>query len=366
MNERRRQFLAYVSGIGAAMSIAQEVTSADKTSPPPNLVLSSRTQELLSLFGLKYPILQAPVGFASGPDLVIAVCRAGAMGSMALTLTSPEDARDRVKKVLAATSATFAVNYILFFEPRSLAGALDAGARIIQFSWGIPNRQMIALVRSAGAKFGVQIASADGASAALDAGADYLVCQGIEAGGHVQASLPLLEVLASVLEASRSKPVFAAGGIGDGAAIREVLAAGASGASLGTRFVATEESYAHPAYKQALVKAQAGQTALTVCFEGGWPNALHRSLRNETFTRWEAAGCPPSGQRPGEGDVLAKRPDGSAVLRYSGFSPSKLISGDRIVECALHAGLGVGQINDIPSAGDLVQRLWRECVTASM
>ena len=82
---------------------------------------------------------------------------------------------------------------------------------------------------------------------------------------------------------------------------------------LGTRFVATLESYAHPIYKQALVRADSDQAVFTVCFEGGWPNAPHRSLRNNTFTNWEAAGCPPAGQRPGEGDVLGKRPDGSDV-----------------------------------------------------
>ena len=240
-----------------------------------------------------------------------------------------------------------------------------AGAPAIQFSWGIPDRQMVALIRSAGAKFGVQVASADGASAALDTGADYMVCQGIEAGGHVQASLSLLDALASVLPVAHGKPVFAAGGIANGAGIRRVLTAGASGAALGTRFVATEESYAHPDYKEALVKADASQAALTVCFEGGWPNALHRSLRNTTFTRWEAAGCPPAGKRPGEGDILARRPDGSPVLRYAAFSPSKAISGDGIVECALHAGLGVSEVKDIPPAGDLVRRLWAECETTS-
>jgi nitronate monooxygenase len=367
MNNSRRRFLTYEAGIGASSGIAEGATAQERVSSAGCFALSERTKELLASFGLKYPILQAPVGFASGPDLVIAVCRAGAMGSMALTGASSEDAKERVKKVLSATNAPFAVNYILAFDPRSrsLAAALDAGAPVVQFSWGIPQSQMVALIHSAGAKFGVQVASAEGASAALDAGADYLVCQGIEAGGHVQASSPLSHVLASVLPVARGKPIFAAGGIANGAGIRRALQAGASGASLGTRFVATEESYAHPEYKQALVRADATQTALTVCFEGGWPNALHRSLRNETFCRWEAAGCPPTGARPGEGDVLAKTPDGSPVLRYAAFSPSKAIMGDRILECALHAGLGVGDIKDIPAAGDLVQRLFAECETAS-
>jgi nitronate monooxygenase len=362
MNEERRKFLAVTAGIGSGLWMSKIEASAEN--PASSFALSPRTRELLRLFNLKYPILQAPVGFASGPDLVVAVCEAGAMGSMALTRASPEDARASVKKVLSGTKGFFAVNYILHFDPKSLSSAVDAGAPFVQFSWGLPSKEIVTIIRSAGGKFAVQVAGADGAKAALDLGAEYLVVQGTEAGGHVQASLPLMEALSKVLAVSEGKPVFAVGGISNGAGIRKVLAAGASGASVGTRFVATEESYAHPAYKKALLNANAGDTALTVCFEGGWPNAPHRVLRNDTFRQWEAAGCPPSGKRPGEGDVLAKRPDGSPVLRYSGFSPSKLLTGDYIEQCALHAGEGVGEINDIPSAGALVHRLWHECVTA--
>jgi nitronate monooxygenase len=172
MNNGRRRFLIYAAGVGASMGIAERADAEERVSGA--LALSMRTKELLSSFGLKYPILQAPVGFASGPDLVIAVCRAGAMGSMALTRASPEDAKERVRKVLAATTGPFAVNFILGFEPRSLAAALEAGAPVIQFSWGIPDSQVVALIRGAGAKFGIQVASAEGARAALDAGADYL------------------------------------------------------------------------------------------------------------------------------------------------------------------------------------------------
>ena len=368
MDSDRRAFLGCATGLGAAIGVSQVSIAKDQGTSNAAYVPSQRTHELLSLFGLKYPILQAPVGNASGPDLAAAVCGAGAMGSMALTVASPEEARERVKKVLSITKGTFAVNYILALavEPKSLAAALDAGAPVVQFSWGIPGRHIVAAVRSAGARFGVQVASGEGARAALDAGADYLVCQGVEAGGHVQASSSLLDALTAVLAEANRQPVLAAGGIADGAGIRRVLQAGASGAVLGTRFVATRESYAHPDYKQALLKADdESQTALSVCFQDGWPNALHRSLRNDTFIRWEAAGCPPAGKRPGEQDVLAKRPDGQPVLRYAAFSPSKALTGDRVADCALYAGMGVGLINDLPSASDLVRRLWAECEAAA-
>jgi len=360
MDNSRRVFLGHATGLAAAITIARATNAEDEQSSVAAYVPTQRTQELLSLFDLRYPILQAPGGFA-GPDLAIAVCSVGGMGSIALSRTSPEEARERVKKVLSATKGVFAVNYILALDSKSLGAALDAGAPVVQFSWGIPDNHMVAAVRSAGARFGVQVASRDGARAALDAGADYLVCQGIEAGGHVQASASLFDTLPAVLAEANRQPVLAAGGIGDGAGISRVLRAGASGAALGTRFVATRESYAHPDYKQALVKADGSQTALSVCFQDGWPNALHRSLRNETFIRWEAAGCPQAGERPGEGDVLAKRPDGQPMLRYAFPSPVKTLSGERVIDCALYAGMGVGLIKDIPSAGDLVRRLWAEC-----
>jgi Nitronate monooxygenase len=105
------------------------------------------------------------------------------------------------------------------------------------------------------------------ARAALDLGADYLVCQGTEAGGHVQAARGLYKTLPIVLEESRQTPVIASGGIGDGQGIRRALLAGASAAMLGTRFVSTIESNAHPAHQKAIIAAHAKDTALTMCFQ---------------------------------------------------------------------------------------------------
>jgi nitronate monooxygenase len=209
----------------------------------------------------------------------------------------------------------------------------------------------------------MQVTSAESARAALDLGADYLVCQGTEAGGHVQANRGLYETLPDVLKEARQVPVIAAGGIANGDGIRKALLAGASGAMLGTRFVATAESNAHPAYQRALMAAHAKDTVLTVCFERGWPNAIHRALRNQTFVMWEAAGCPPAGKRPGERDILATRPDGSQVLRYQTAFYDRDLRG-AVDECALFAGLGVDFVKDVPTAGQLVERLWRECQSA--
>src|SRR4030095_639413 len=258
----------------------------------------------------------------------------------------------------------FLVNYILTFDPQSLSAAVEAGAPVVQFSWGLPTKTHIAAVRSAGAKLGIQIGNVEGARAALDVSADYLVCQGIEAGGHVQSSTPLRDLLPRVLAEAQQTPVLAAGGIGNGRKIREVLLAGAAGAVLGTRFVATQESLAHPEYKNAIIRSHAKDTAFTVCFQDGWPGAAHRALRNSTLIRWEAAGCPPVGKRPGEGDVVATRADGTRVLRYYLASPDRGLQGS-ITDLAMHAGHSVDDVKDLPPARDLVGTLWAECLVAS-
>jgi nitronate monooxygenase len=354
----RRTFIGSAAGLGLATQMA-ESSSAQVSG---GFALSAASKRLLSEFGLTYPIFQAPAGGGAGPELTVAVINAGAMAGMPVWPFPTNEAVARVARVRSATSKPFFVNYVLAFEPRSLPAVLEAGAPIVQFSWGMPDKAVIAAVRQAGAKMGIQVTSRGSARAALDLGADYLVCQGTEAGGHVQAHSPLLESLPKVLEEAKATPVVASGGIATGTDIRKVLDAGAAAAMLGTRFVATRESLYHQVYKDALLRANKDDTVLTVCFEGGWPNTPHRVLRNGTFIRWDAAGCPPAGKRPGEGDVLATRPDGSKLLGYSFFAPTVGTTGEGLFDLAASAGEGVGSVRDIPAAGDLVKRLWQETV----
>src|SRR5438874_8187739 len=112
------------------------------------------------------------------------------MGAMALTWTAPEVAAEQVRQVRAVTERPFLVNFALAFPPTSLPAALEAGAPVVSFSWGDP-APYVAPVRAAGALFGVQVTNAAGAKRALALGADFLICQGLEAGGHVQSTTPL-------------------------------------------------------------------------------------------------------------------------------------------------------------------------------
>lgn len=358
----RRDFIRTATVAGAVFEFVGALRSDAGQSSHPTTLPTERSKALMTLFGLKYPIFEAPHGRATSPDLAIAVSNAGALGALA-SLATPDEARKAVSKVRAATERPFVINFILARETTWLEPALDAGAPIIQFSWGMPTKEMLLAIRGAKAKLGIQVTSPDSARAALDLGADYLVCQGTEAGGHVQANQGLYEALPAVLMQARQTPVVASGGIGNGAGIRKALLAGASGAMLGTRFVATAESNAHPIYKRALINAHAKDTVLTTCFQDSWPSATHRALRNRTFVMWDAAGCPPAGKRPGEGEVVATSSDGRKVRRYFATSPDHGLDG-AIGECALHAGQSVEFVKDLPGAGELVERLWQECLIA--
>jgi nitronate monooxygenase len=331
----------------------------------PAAMPTPRARALMTLFGLTYPIFSAGMGSTAVPELAVAVSKAGGLGGVGTTLFPTADlVRQRVSKARSGTDRPFAVNILLAREHDALPVALDAGAPIIQFAWGIPTAEAVATVRKAGAKMGIQIGNAAGARRALDLGADYLICQGIEAGGHVQGTSGLYEVLPAVIDAAKAVPVLAAGGIANGVHIRRALLAGASGVLVGTRFVATKEAGTHEDHKSAITRARAADTVLTVCFQDQWANAPHRVLRNRTLEMWEAAGCPPPGKRPGEGDVLVTNSVTGAVKhRYSTANPAPDDRGE-LTELALWAGQGVDAIRDIPSAGELVERLWRECLDA--
>jgi len=313
-------------------------------------------------FRVERPILQAPIGSLATVGLAAAVSNAGGLGSLALTWTDLNLAVDRVRALRAATSSPFFVNFALAFEPHALQHVLDAGAPAVTFSWGLPG-ELTKLVHGSGAAVGVQVGSLAGAKSALDDGCDFLICQGVEAGGHVQSSIPLRELLHVVVAEACGIPVIAAGGLADGADIADVLRLGANGAMLGTRFVATTESHAHPAYKSLLVESSCRDTVLTSCFNGDWPLALQRVLRNRTLNEWERAGCGPPGRRPGENEVTVRQTDGKAIMRYDDTPPNAGMVGD-VLSCCLYAGTGVEKIQSIMSAQALVYELCSDAAAA--
>jgi NAD(P)H-dependent flavin oxidoreductase YrpB (nitropropane dioxygenase family) len=321
------------------------------TFPPP-------VRRLLALTGQDLPIIQAPIGSAATPELVTAVCRAGGLGGLALTWSSPEEVTQRVADLRKALAGKpFFANFVLHFPCEGYDAALEAGCPVVTLSWGL-DAARIARAHKAGTRVGVQIGNAAGARRAIDAGADFMIAQGIEAGGHVQGTTPLATLLPQVLAIAGDIPVVAAGGIASPAAIQQVIAAGAAGVMLGTRFLATHEAAIHPDYKAALLAASSGDTAFTNCFDIDWPYAMHRVLRNSTFTTWEAAGSPQPPHRPGEGEIVFHQ-NGSDYVRYCDMPPGPAAMGDPLGGC-LYAGTGVSDLDHIEGAEELVTRLGAE------
>lgn len=356
MNQSRRDFAKVA--LLASGSVLLKDAGAVPAGSRGVFALSGRARAFVGAMGIRYPIVQAVFGGGT-PELAAAVAEAGGLGGMGLSWSPEAEVRDHVQRTRALTKFPFAVGYVLTFGANTLPVALDAGAPVIQFSFGIPSREQVATIRRAGARFGVQIGNLLGARQALDAGADYISCQGQEAGGHVQAQSSWHDRVEEIIAAAGQTPVLVAGGLGGGRDLRKVLALGAAGGVFGTRFVATREYPAHPEYKSRLIKARAKDTALTVCFDGGWPGALHRVLRNPTLERWEAAGAKSEGNRPGEGEVVGRIGEMS-FERYSIFPPFASTTGQP-GDMAMYAGQGVGEIRDIPGAAELVRRIWEEC-----
>jgi nitronate monooxygenase len=312
---------------------------------------------ITELLGIERPILQAPIGGCAGAELIAAVSQAGGLGILPCTWSSPAVITEQVEAIRTRTDRPFGANLVLAFDvDAQLAALLAARVPVITFSWGRADRQRVARCHAAGARVALQVGTAAAITSALEDGVDVLIAQGVEAGGHVQSTTPLIVLLSHALATAGTTPVVAAGGLATAGDVRDVLERGAAAAMLGTRFVASRESEAHATYKRALVAAAREDSRYTLCFDGEWPFAPHRVLQNATLDAWEAAGCPQPGARPGEGDVVARRAGGYVLARYSDEPPRVGDRGSILASC-LYAGTSVGGIDDIPGAGELVSRL---------
>ena len=298
--------------------------------------------------------MQAPIGPAATTELVEAVCGFGALGTLASSWTNPEALRRQVRRLRRSVGDRFCVNLVLAFDQRErLDVALDEGAGLVSFSWGV-DPELIKRAREAGTVVLVQVGDLRAAEEAVDAGADVLIAQGVEAGGHVQGTTPLLELLGA-LRHTLDVPIVAAGGIADVASARTALAAGADGVACGTVYLAALEADVHPTYLERLIASESTDTVLTTVFDVGWPNAPHRVIRNGTVAVWERAGRPSTGERPGEDEVIGTRA-GVPVVRYGDAQPTIDTAGD-IASMALYAGTSVGLVRRRATADEITRGL---------
>jgi nitronate monooxygenase len=305
------------------------------------------------LLDIEQPIVQAPMSAVA--PLAAAVSNAGALGMLALTWSTP--AGDVVRETAALTDRPFGGNLILASDQhRRLDEALEAGLRIVSLMWGDP-ADYVEQVHDAGGLVLHTVGTAEEARRAVAGGVDVVVAQGWEAGGHVWGQVATLPLVPAVVDAVAPVPVIAAGGIGDARGVAAVLALGAQAAWLGTRFLLAEEMPIHQDYRRRLTQAAEDDAHWYAdLYDVGWPDAPHRAIHNSTAELWEAAGRPPPGSRPGEGEVVAHFPSGEPILRYSTAAPSAGTTGE-VEALSLWAGQSVALARRTQPAAEIVSEL---------
>jgi nitronate monooxygenase len=305
------------------------------------------TTRFTRLVGCSVPVQLAGMVNVSHPALVAAVTEAGGLGMLGGGRLSQSAVMGMVEDTRRLTPGPFGVNFLVPFVDRATVQTAARAVNLVEFFYGAPDAELVELVHAGGALACWQVGSVAEAVAAEAAGCDFIVAQGIEAGGHVRGTLGLWPLLSGVLAAVHI-PVLASGGIATGRAMAAALAAGCDGVRVGTRFVASTESYAHPAYIEALVAATAEDTVLTQAFSVGWKDAQHRVLRS-CIDLAEGLNSDVVGTRLVDGST-------SPVARFAVGTPSRTTTGE-VLAMALYAGQSVGDVHRVQPAGKIMHEL---------
>ena len=303
---------------------------------------------ICDLLGITHPIALGGMASGTSVPLVAAVSNAGGLGTLGITGMPPAQIRDQIAAIRAATARPFGVNFLLFLlkDEACFAAALEARPPVVSFAWARPEQDLrpyFQRVHDAGLLVMHMVGEVPEAVRAAEAGADLIVAQGTEGGGHVgwMASMSLVPM---VVNAVAPRPVLAAGGIADGRGLAAALALGAEGALLGTRFLATEESPIHPNHKQAIVRSTGHDTLLTeipdIASEQVWPGAMARTLRNRFVEQWA-------------GREWALRQQARTVGEAA---RAARLAGD-VDNAALLIGQDAGLINAILPAREVIERM---------
>lgn len=307
---------------------------------------------LTSVLGIRHPILLAPMDVIAGARLTTAVSKAGGFGILGGGYGDKAWLEQETRKLSSQTGnqAPFGIGFItwsLAKQPELLDVALAARPRAIMLSFGDP-APLAPRIKQAGSLLICQVQTEDMARVALDAGADVLVAQGTEAGGH-GASRTTLDIVPAIVDLAAGRvPVAAAGGIGDGRGLAAMMMLGASGVLLGTRFYASAEADGADEAKKRICAATGGTTTRGIIFDlsrnNVWPSPFTgRCLINEHARRWMG--------REVElmQNVRAVATEYAAAKAAGNFDVAAVIAGE-----------AVGLIHDIPPAAEIVDRIVAE------
>jgi NAD(P)H-dependent flavin oxidoreductase YrpB (nitropropane dioxygenase family) len=317
--------------------------------PCPKLCAAMHTRAC-DLLGIQHPVALGGMGSGTSPELVIAVSNAGGLGAQGCAGRTPAQIAGLAEAIRAGTDRPFGLNLLLFLaDDAAIDAVLDAKPPVFSTAWPRPEQELAPLFARAhqtGARVMHMASTVNEARRAADSGADIVVAQGTEGGGHV-GLMGTLVLVPQVVRAVAPLPVLAAGGIADGAGLAAALMLGAEGVLLGTRFLATSESPLPESYKQAICRSDGHDTLLTelpdVLAGQVWPGAFARVLRNPFVQEWLGR----------EGEVRYRRAELLQRIQRARET------GD-VDNGALLIGQDAGLIDSIESAAAVVQRVVAE------
>lgn len=328
--------------------------------------------DICDLFRIERPVIQAGMGGGlARAELAGAVSAAGGLGTVGIVI-EPERFAAEIRRARELAGGRPIAANLLF--PVLRRAHVDVCVRervpVVSLFFGF-DRRVVEALHGAGATVLHQVGTVEQARRAIEDGADGLIAQGAGAGGHVLAAEPLHEFVPKLVDIAGGRPVIAAGGVWNRATVKAATASGASGVSVGTRFLLTHESHAHEAYKSRLLEATS--TLVTLLFGLGW-HGLHRVVPNAATDRWCRADplgprwvrgvnraterllatMPPSGARAFVGRQTVNRPFYTPIALVRGMDAG-------LADVTpLYAGDCVTNIRALASAGDVVNELSSE------
>ncbi|HKF69250.1 MAG TPA: nitronate monooxygenase, partial [Vicinamibacterales bacterium] len=325
-------------------------------------------------FGVHHPFACAGMAFAGlTPDLAIAVSKAGGVGAIGVGFTPPQLLREYVRAVKAATPSPFNVNFITCFDNNAqVKVCAEEGVPIVSWHWGHPSAENRRILREAGVSYWEQVGGLDDAERAVDGGAEVVIAQGYEAGGHNyqgragQAGLPTFVLLPTLVDAVGGQAmVLGSGGISDGRGVAAALALGADAVWVGTRMVATVEASVHEEHKRRILAAKGEDTVFSSIFGPEWPHFNPMRLqRNRIVAEYNdrLAEVPMERGRLEHTGRTVLYGQSMELRKFDAFLPTPQTEADW-EQMPWLMGQGVGLVNDISPAGEVVERMMSDAHT---
>lgn len=354
-NNFRRLFLKNTV-LGAAFAATPSIIKAE------NVATIALQTNLTKEYGFTVPIISAGMAFIANADLAIAVSKVGAFGQMSGSGFPVDYLKSQIQKIKSELKGKpFGVNFIpRFIQIEHIEVCIAEKVPVVVFFWDDVPVQYIKRLKENKIKVWIQIGSLSEAKIAVEAGADALIVQGYEAGGHNRSTASVMSLLPNIKKALPQIPLIVAGGIADGQGLAAALTLGADAVSVGTRFLATPESNAHPEYKKRVVAAEVHDTVDHNIFGFDFPDATVRGIRNKIVAEYEGKDnpAPYANKKPEDFPIIGQSAMGP-IRRFSGVLPTPETTGD-FEQMSLLAGESVGLIKDIKPVAEIVSQMVKE------